>query len=289
VYGTFRDTAEDHSWLPSSVHLRQIDLRQRDPVFDLVRSVRPDIIQHLAAQSSVALSWQDPTGTLLDNAVAQRQLLDAVVECVPRARVVVVGSCDEYGDVAEEENPVAETQELRPVSPYALSKVVQDLMGHEYFAVRRLQVVRVRPFLQLGPRRGPQFVAGSFARQISQIEAGPREPVLEVGNIDLRRDFTDVRDVARAYILAAERGAPGQVYNIASGIPHTLRDMLQLMLDASGVQAEIRQDDSLWREGEPPLLIGDSTRLRHATGWTPEVSFEQSAVDTLAYWRERIT
>jgi GDP-4-dehydro-6-deoxy-D-mannose reductase len=132
-------------------------------------------------------------------------------------------------------------------------------------------------------------VAGSFARQIAEIQAGIREPVIEAGNIDLRRDFTDVRDVARAYMLAADRGAPGEVYNIASGTAHTLRDMLRIMLRAAGTDAEIRQDDSLWREGEPPLLIGDATRLRTVTGWTPEVSFEQSAIDTLNYWRDRIT
>jgi GDP-4-dehydro-6-deoxy-D-mannose reductase len=287
VYGTFRHASEDRSWAPRSVCFQEIDLRQRDAVFELVRSVRPDIIQHLAAQSSVALSWQDPIGTLTDNAVMQRHLVDAALELSPRARVVVVGSCDEYGAVSEEENPVTESQELRPLNPYALSKVVQDLMGYEYFAVRHLPVIRVRPFLQLGPRRGAQFVAGSFACQVAEIEAGMREPVIEVGNIDLRRDFTDVRDMASAYLLIAERGTPGEVYNIASGTAHTLRDMLGVMLRAAGLQAEIRQDDSLWREGEPSLLIGDSSRLRRVTGWVPAVSFEQSAIDTLTYWRER--
>lgn len=288
VFGTYRDGNEDHSWLPPGVSLQQIDLLDDAAVSRLVGVVRPDLVHHLAAQSSVSASWQDPLGTLQGNTAAQYHLLEAVATLRPAARVLVVGSCDEYGDVAPADNPVAETHPLCPINPYALSKVAQDLMGYQYARVQGLAVVRVRPFLQIGPRRSDRFVAGSFARQVAEIELGLREPVIEVGTIDLQRDFTDVRDVARSLALAAERGMAGEVYNVASGQAHSLRDLLRSMLAVAHVQAEIRTAAERQRVGEPPLLVGDATRLHDLTGWKPEISFEQSAADTLAYWRERL-
>ncbi len=288
VHGTYRDAAEDQSWVPAGVVLHRIDLCDKDATADLVAAVSPDVVHHLAAQSSVTASWEDPMGTLAENTVAQYNLLEALVAFRPHAHVVVVGSCDEYGNVAPEQNPLDESQELRPASPYALSKVAQDLMGRQYAEVNGLHVVRVRPFLQIGPRRPSRFVAGSFARQVAEIAEGLRDPVIHVGNIDLLRDFTDVRDVARAYALLVDAGAPGEVYNIASGTSHSLRDLLHVMMRVSGVEAEIRQEPQLTRRQEPQLLIGDSSRLRALTGWEPAVSFEQSAADTLAYWRAQV-
>lgn len=288
VHGTYHLTDDDRGWLPAGVTLHRVDLRDRGLVSQLVKDTRPDVVQHLAAQSSVAVSWQDPMATLTDNAASQYNLLEGVLAHSRGARVVVVGSCDEYGDVAPEDNPVSETQELRPLSPYALSKVAQDLMGRQYAVVHGLAVVRTRPFLQIGPRRSAAFVAGSFAKQVAEIARGQREPVIRVGNIDLRRDFTDVRDVVLAYALAAERGAPGEVYNIASGRGFTLREVLGGMLRDAKVEAEIRVDPDLVRSAETPLLIGDASRLRWATGWAPTVPFEQSIADTLAWWQDRV-
>ena len=274
--------------MPEGVALHHLELLDQRAVAGLVAETRPDVIHHLAAQSSVAASWKDPMRTLFENAVAQYNVLEAMLSSAPDARMVVVGSCDEYGNVAREDNPVHERQELRPSSPYALSKVTQDLMGRQYAELHGLAVVRLRPFLQIGPRRPDRFAAGSFARQVAEIERGLREPVIEVGNIDLQRDFTDVRDVARAYALIAERGQRGEVYNIASGTAHSLRDLLEVMLQTARVEAEIRVMPALKRTGEAALLIGDADRLRTATGWETRVSFEQSAADTLAYWQRRI-
>lgn len=268
--------------------LHHLDLLDHRAVCQLIAETRPQVVHHLAAQSSVTTSWKDPMRTLLENAGAQYNVLEALLSSAPSAQVVVAGSCDEYGNVARGDNPVHETQELRPASPYALSKVTQDLMGRQYAELRGLAVVRVRPFLQVGPRRPDRFAAGSFARQVAEIEQGLREPVIEVGNIDLERDFTDVRDVARAYALIADKGQPGEVYNIASGTAHSLRDLLNAMLRAAEIDAEIRVMPGLKRAGEAPLLIGNADRLRTATGWETRISFEQSAEDTLAYWRERI-
>jgi GDP-4-dehydro-6-deoxy-D-mannose reductase len=257
-------------------------------VFDLVRAVSPDLVHHLAARSSVTDSFEDPMGTLQENAGAQYNVLEAALAIRHDARVVVVGSCDEYGNVAAGENPVNEAQELRPGNPYALSKVVQDLMGRQYAEIHHLHVIRLRPFLQIGPRRPARFVAGSFARQLAEIELGLQEPAVHVGNLDLLRDFTDVRDVVRAYALTAEYGPPGDVYNIASGKARSLRELLGAMLSASGTRPDIVQDRVRIRENEPPVLVGDAAKLRALTGWEPTISFEQSASDTLDYWRAKV-
>jgi len=257
-------------------------------VFDLVRAASPDVVHHLAARSSVTDSLEDPMGTLQENAGAQYNVLEAMLAFRPGARVVVVGSCDEYGNVAAGENPVDEAQELRPGNPYALSKVVQDLMGRQYAETHHLHVIRLRPFLQIGPRRQAHFVAGSFACQLAEIELGLREPAVHVGNLDLLRDFTDVRDVARAYALAAEYGSPGDVYNVASGNVRSLRELLDAMLKASNTRPDIVQDRVRVRENEPRVLAGDAAKLRALTGWEPTISFEQSASDTLDYWRAKV-
>jgi GDP-4-dehydro-6-deoxy-D-mannose reductase len=285
VHGIFRDPTDDRTWLPEGVQVHAVDLHDGLAVLDVVRTVAPDILHHLAAQSSAAVSLQDPMGTVTANTLMQYNVLEAVRRATPDARVVVVGSCDEYGNVAPDDNPIVETHELRPLTPYALSKVVQDLMGQQYAISHHLAVIRVRPFLQLGPRRSDRFAAGTFARQIAEIELGMREPVIQVGNIDLLRDFCDVRDVARALALAAERGTAGEVYNIASGTGHTLRDLLSAMLRRAGVHADLVRDPGRIRSGEPQLLIGNAARLHAATGWAPEISFEQSAADTLSYWQ----
>jgi len=289
VVGTYRDLGEDHSWLPPGVELYRVDLTDASAVDQLVATTRPDLVHHLAAQSSVADSWRDPIATWSMNTAMQFYVLEAVRTLGREIRVVVVGSCDEYGSVSEADNPIDESQALAPRNPYALSKVVQDLMGLQYAENAHVPVIRVRPFLQLGPRRSAQFVAGSYARQVAEIAARLRDPVVHVGNVDLERDFTDVRDVARAYTLLGEHGESGEVYNIASGTAHSLRELLTVMLDVAGVTVEIREEPSLKREGEAPRLIGDASKLREATGWTPVLSFEQSAHDTLAWWSRRIT
>lgn len=235
----------------------------------------------------MSLSWASPLETLQRNTAMQWNLLEAAAEGCPDARIVIVGSCDEYGNVLPADNPVNETCPLKPASPYALSKVVQDLMARQYAETHGLNATRIRPFLQTGPRRSARFAAGSFARQIAEIAAGLREPIVSVGSIDLLRDFTDVRDAVRGYGLIAERGVAGEVYNLASGIPHSLRDMLRVMLQTADVDAQLVHDPALAREGEAPLLVGDPSKFRAATGWQPEISFEASAADTVIYWLNR--
>lgn len=288
VHGTTRRHGQPNTEVPPGVQLHHLDLLDLPRVEELIRSLTPDVVIHLAAQSSVAASWADPLGTLQVNAAAQHHLLDALARFRPNTRVLVVGSADEYGRVPLENNPVDEDQMLLPMNPYALSKVVQDLMGYEFFATQGLQVVRVRPFLQMGPRRDDRFVIGSFARQVAEITQGTREPRIETGTIDLERDFTDVRDVVRGYALAAEHGEPGVVYNIASGQGRTLRSLLSAMLHLAGVEASIHIDPARVRIGEMPVLLGDPRRLHARTGWEPVIPFEQSIADSLAFWRNHL-
>jgi GDP-4-dehydro-6-deoxy-D-mannose reductase len=281
--------AQDEECVPSETGLFPVDLLVASDVERLIGDVQPEVVCHLAAESSVARSMADPMGALIHNATMQFNVLEAVVQFVPTARVLVVGSSDEYGNVHPDENPVGEAAPFRPASPYALSKVMQDMMGLQYVEAQKLDIIRVRPFLQLGPRRSTVFAVGSFARQVAEIERGMRPPVLHTGSIDLLRDFTDVRDVARASALAVRSGSTGAVYNIATGCGHTLRELIDIMLRKAGVTAEVRVDEKLLRPGEAAVVLGDARALRAATGWEPTISFERSVEDTLEYWRERVS
>ncbi len=286
VHGTVRSASPGHVNPAATLH--PMDLEQPDAVRGLIATIRPDLVHHLAAQSSVRISSQEPLKTLLSNLVMQRNVLDGVLQNGITARVVVVGSADEYGCVDPADNPISESFRLLPVNAYGLSKVGQDLMGYEYFAARGMAVVRVRPFLQIGPRRPDSFAAGSFARQVAEIELGRRPPVIHTGNIDQVRDMCDVRDVSVAMSLVAEMGQPGDVYNVASGTGHTHREIIDRMLQLSGMNVKVQEDRSLLRSIEPAAIVGDSTRLRQATGWVPQISFERSVADTLQYWRDRL-
>lgn len=284
VHGTYKDPPEESP--PDGVTLHRVELTDGPAVARLVAEVRPDVVHHLAAQSSVAESLAAPLETLWSNVAAQFQVLEALRQYAPTARVVVIGSADEYGRPLR--NPVDEDHPLQPATPYAVSKVAQDVMGYQYWAAHGVAVVRARPFLQLGPRRSDRFVAGSFARQVAEIEAGVRAPVIEVGTVDLRRDFSDVRDVGAALRALAERGRPGEAYNIGSGEGHTLRDLLDAMLADRGTETRLVVDPARLRTGEAPELVADTGKIRRDTGWEPSISFETSARDTLEWWRGRV-
>lgn len=285
---------EDGGWPGSSAppRLVELDLRQAEGLLPLLRQVRPAAIYHLAAQSNVHLSWQRPQDTLVNNLLAQANLLEAARTWAEEAGeapgVLVVGSADEYGLVRPEELPVREEQPLRPHSPYAVSKITQDYLGYQYHAAHALPVIRVRPFNHIGPRQGPAFVVSDFARQLARIGAGLVPPVVEVGNLDAERDWTDVRDIVRAYRLALEKGEPGEVYNLGSGRATSVRRLLEMLVELSGLQVEIRQAPSRLRLLEVPRLVADPTRFRELTGWRAEIPLEQTLRETLQWWRERV-
>ena len=254
----------------------------------MIEEVRPDGIVHLAGQSSVHQSWLDPGGTLRTNVLGIVHLLDAARRAALRPAVLVVGSAEEYGPVSEAELPIRETAPLRPASPYAVSKVAQGALALLYGPAGGMRVVLTRTFHHTGPGRGEAFAESSFARQIAEIEHGLRPPVIEVGNLDAVRDFSDVRDVVRAYLLLLEKGEPGQAYNVCSGRGRRIREVLDLLLASSSARVEVRVDAERLRPSDVPAQVGDPSRLRAATGWEPRIPLEETLADLLADWRARV-
>jgi len=273
---------------PPDLNLLAADLCQPEAARYVIETVRPDAIFHLAGQAFVGDSWADPWKTLETNLRAQVNLLEAVMAAELRPRVLVVGSADEYGPVTPAELPLSETHPLRPDSPYSVSKVGQDLLGLQYFLSYQLPVIRVRPFNHIGPRQNQRFVAPAFAVQIAAIEAGQQPPVLKVGNLSARRDFTDVRDVVRAYALLMDRGEAGEVYNIGSGRSRPITDLLDGLLKLAAVDIRVEPDDSRMRVADVPDLVCDATRLTTRTGWQPRIPLEQTLADLLNYERARL-
>jgi len=284
----WRSTNENIDHLGDRLEVVECDLRDTQSVAELLAMARPDWVVHLAAQSFVGVSWDAPAETLTNNIVAQVNLLEVIRRGGLAPRILVVGSSEEYGFVEEGELPVAETNPLRPLSPYGVSKVAQDLLGYQYWKSYGLPIVRTRAFTHSGPRRGDAFVESSFARQVAEIEGGKRERVILVGNLKAQRDYTDVRDIVRGYWLLLERGEPGEVYNLCAGRAWTIQAILEFLMAASPVRhIEVREDPARLRPSDVPILVGDASKIRAAVGWEPEIPFEQTLRDVLAYWRAR--
>jgi GDP-4-dehydro-6-deoxy-D-mannose reductase len=271
-----------------SVQVFQADLSDRSAVARVIRAAQPEAVYHLAAKSSPAESLADPWATLGNNLLAQINLFEALLSSGQRPRVLVIGSSDEYGRVGQDEVPTHEDAPLRPTTPYAVSKVGQDVMGFQYFAQHALPVVRVRPFNHTGPGHDARFVVPGLARQLAQIEAGGREPVLRVGNVNVERDFTDARDMVRAYRLALVAGAPGEVYNLGSGRSVRIAEMIADLTSMCRVQVEIRVDPLLLRPADIPRQVADVRKFTSLTGWRPRIPWHTTLADTLEYWRRRV-
>ncbi len=264
------------------------DLTRRESTTEMVGEVRPNYVFHLAAQSNVQQAFKDPEATLMNNVVGQLNLLDGLRMSSPQARILVTCSSEQYGLVRPENIPIDEETEFRPNNPYAVSKIAQDALALQYFLTYGQQTIRVRPFNHIGPGQTEHFVAAAFARQIALIEAGKQEPVISVGNLAAERDFTDARDMVRAYHLAITQGEAGAVYNIGSGQGHTIQWLLDTLVSASTVEVEVRQDPSRMRPSDIPSLICDATRFRRQTRWQPQIPLEQTLADILRYWREKV-
>jgi GDP-4-dehydro-6-deoxy-D-mannose reductase len=268
------------------IRLHEADIKDYVSLKTVLAEVRPERIFHLAAQSFVPASWKLPAETFAINAVGQVHLFEAVRAEVPEALIQIAGSSEEYGHVNENETPMKETNPLRPLSPYAVSKVAQDLLGYQYFKSYGLRVVRTRGFNHTGPRRGDVFVTSSFAKQVAEAEKGRREPVIHVGNLEARRDFTDVRDMVLAYWLGLEKCEAGEVYNIGSGRAWTVRQVLDILLGLTKAKLEVRTDPERLRPSDVPILLADASKFQAATGWKTTIPFEKTLEDLLDYWRE---
>ena len=291
VVGSYRwrSRTEHIEHIRGRLRLIDCDLRDMSSVHHLIDDARPDWVIHLAAQSFVGTSWQAPVETFMTNTLAQINLLEAVRTRAPGSRFLTIGSSEEYGFVTEDELPITEDTPLRPLSPYAVSKVAQDLMGYQYWKSYGMHIVRSRAFNHEGPRRGDVFVTSNFARQIAEIERGLREPVMAVGSLKNRRDYTDVRDIVRGYWLLLERGEPGEVYNLCSGRAWVIQEILDFLLGEARVRGiTVREDPARLRPSDVPVLRGDAARILAGVGWRPEIPFEDTLRDILEYWRRRV-
>jgi GDP-4-dehydro-6-deoxy-D-mannose reductase len=265
----------------------EADLLDQEGLKAAVEQARPDLIIHLAGQSSVHESYRNPGSTLLANVLGTQHLLFAAERASVR-RVLVVGSADEYGDVRPEDVPLREDRPLAPLSPYAVSRVAQGALCAEFARRKTVDIVRTRTFPHTGKRRGAVFAESSFARQIAEIELEHARPVIHVGNLDAIRDFSDVKDVIHSYLLLLERGESGAVYNVCSGKGVAMRDILSALVALSNVKVEIQVDPERLRPSDLPVLIGDPSRLKAATGFAPSGDLGSALADLLADWRAAV-
>jgi len=288
VYGTFYDksTFSNLSGFIDRIKLYQCDIKNYDTLKTITGDVRPEEIYHLAAISFVPTSLKDPKLTFDTNLYGTLNLYQAVIEQKINPKILFVGSADEYGIVNEDDLSIKEEYPLRPMNPYSISKASADFLSYAYFKNYGLNIVRVRPFNHIGPRQSPDFVCSSFAKQIAEIEKGLKEPMIKVGNLEAKRDFTDVRDIVRAYWLAIQKGETGEIYNICSERTVQIKELLNKLLELSSKKIEIMKDSQRMRPSDTPILLGDSTKFRKKSGWKPEILLAKTLKDILEYWRK---
>lgn len=290
LFGTikWRSDRQNIVHIQDELKLYECDIKDAFAMRTIMAEIKPDQVFHLAAQSYVPFSWRAPQETLTTNIIGEVNLLEVIRQAKIVPLIHIAGSSEEYGMVYPEEIPIKETNPLRPLSPYGVSKVAQDLLAYQYFKSYGLKVVRTRAFNHTGPRRPEVFVSSNFAKQIVEIEKGKRKPVIYVGNLSAVRDFSDVRDVVRAYSLALEKGVPGEVYNIASSKGLKIQELLDKLVALSNVDLKIEQDTQRLRPSDVELLIGSSEKFQKATGWKPEIPFDKTLKDLLDYWRQKV-
>lgn len=288
LHGVFHRQDRRIHHLIDCLTLHQGDLRNALWVSEVVQEVQPEIVVHLAAWSDVGGSWRQPWTVYELNIHCQLNVLEAMRRWTPECRALVVTSNEAYGHVLPADLPIDEETPFRPSSPYGVSKVAQDAMALQYWQSHRLPTVRARSFNHIGPGQSDEFAASAFARQIAEIEAGLRPPVVKVGNLAAERDFTDVRDVVRAYWLLARLGQAGMAYNVGRGVARPVRWLLETLLALSPASITVEEDPARMRPSDIPRSVCDNRRLVEATGWQPQVALEQSLRDMLEDWRATV-
>ena len=273
----------------TKVNLLKLNLTEEEKVFNVVEETKPDFIFHLAALTSPKVSFDNPFVTIQNNVKAQLNLLEAVRKLdLLNTRILIVSSAEVYGIVEKKDLPIDEDTKLMPASPYAVSKITQDFLALQYFLSYSSRIIRVRPFNHIGPRQAPYFVVSAIAKKIAEIEKGKTDNIILVGNLDSKRDFTDVRDMVVAYSLAIEKCKLGEVYNIGSGKSYRISEILDKMLSLSKAKIKIRVDKSLLRPSDNPDLLCDRSKFTNLTGWEPKIPIDKTLKDTLDYWRNII-
>ncbi|KKR76439.1 MAG: GDP-D-mannose dehydratase [Candidatus Levybacteria bacterium GW2011_GWA2_40_8] len=284
ISGTYLDESSLKNLTSQNLNLHKLNLLEKEATEALVDSTKPDLLFHLAALTSPKDSFDAPEATFVNNISAQIAILEAVAKHCPETKILIVSSAEIYGIVSRKDLPISEETPLNPTNPYAVSKLAQDFLGLQYFLSHKLKIVRVRPFNHVGPRQAPIFVVSSFAKRIAEIEGG-KEKVMKVGNLKSKRDFTDVRDMVKAYLLALEKGRLGDVYNLGSGKSYEIKDILDKMISKSSAKISIETSESLMRPSDNPELVCDFSKFNKLTGWSPEIDIDKTLEDTLEYWR----
>jgi GDP-4-dehydro-6-deoxy-D-mannose reductase len=288
IYGTsFPDKPEEED-LDGKKNISYLDIRSEQEVFETIKRTQPDWIFHLAAISNVRHSWEKKRETLETNLMGTFYLFEAVRKFAPKARILFVSSSDVYGILPRAKKTLKEEDSFHVVNPYAFTKVSGEILSKFYVQVENLDIVIARSSPHTGLGQSPDFVCSDWASQIARIEKGLAKPVIEVGNISVKRDFTDVRDVVRAHTLLMEKGRRGEVYNVCSGKAVPLREILDLLLSFSSQKIEVQVDSRKLRKADIPLLLGDNKKIKEETSWMPEISLKQSLRDLLEYWRKRV-
>lgn len=266
-----------------------LDILDGDSVRELLDGVKPDIVYHLAAQSSVALSWKKPQLTAEVNVIGTINVLEAVRAAERKdMRLILIGSGEEYGFIREDACPLSEDEVLRPGNIYAATKACQGMIGEIYTRAYGMDIVMVRAFNHSGPGQAEIFVISDFCKQAAEIEKGLREPVISVGNLEAMRDFTDVRDIVRAYRLLGEKGISGQVYNVGRGKAVKIQYILDTVISYAEKHITVVRDEKRMRAADIPLIEPDVSKIFADTGWRAEISVEDTVRDTLGYWRTKI-
>ena len=289
IIGTYRSESglETLGNVKDQLQLKQLDLNNSEEVESFILSEKPDYIAHLAAQASPSKSISHPMETLTNNIASELSLLEVLRKHDLPIRILIVSTGDIYGLVKPVDIPIDEETPMRPANPYAVSKITQDYLALQYYLSYKVDVVRVRPYNHIGPGQKEGYVISDFAKQIAEIEAGKKEAILSVGNLNAGRDFTDVRDVVRAYELALEKGESGEVYNIGSGKSHKIADVLDTLLSFSKEQIEVKVDQNKFRPIDVPEIVCDCSKFHKLTGWKTEIPFERTLQEILDYWRKQ--
>lgn len=292
VEGTVKDPGDtgliEHLIDRRQIEVHPLDIRDRKGMTDLLRDGRYDRIYHLAGITFIPESVESPRETLDVNLGGTLTLFEAARLGAPRARILYVSSAAAYGDLDDPSAPVVEETPLRPNNPYGFTKAAGDLMAYQYASEHGLEVVCARPFNHTGPRQSSLFVCSEFAKAVAEMEAGQRSAELRVGNLEVGRDFTDVRDTVRGYLLLLDKGRAGEAYNLASGRATRIRDILDTLVGMARTDVRITQDPQKMRRGEVLSIVGSSGKAARETAWSATIPFEQTLRDLLEWWRARI-
>lgn len=285
VYGISRSIPDDLVAKHPAVTYEQCNLIDHTSVYNMLKKIEPDCIFHLAAESSVASSWRSPVNIMNNNVLSQINIFEAVRELELSTRIIVACSSEEYGLINKSDLPVNEKCCFNPLSTYAVSKVSQDMLAYQYYKSYDMDIIRVRSFNLTGPGRPPTYALSSFAYQIAKIEKKMSKNIISAGNLDVKRDYTDVRDAVNGYYELALKAKSGTVYNLCSGKAYNLRELLNVLISFSTTNVNVEKDISKFRPSDLSIMFGDNTKIKTEIGWIPKIDIQTTLSDLLEYWR----